>query len=224
MVSGRSDIVGRLKAALPTGWFPDSSPTLDSLLTGLGASWHWIHGLIDETSRQARIRTASDVWLDLIAIDFFGTNLRRYARESDSGYRRRILSGLLRDRTTRAGVRQALADLTGRNPKIFEPGRCADTGGYGVAPGTTGGLGYNLIGGWGNLQLPYQCFITAYRPINAGISMVSGWNCPGGGYAIGAIEYANIDLMEDRISDAEILAAVSASLPVATIAWTRITD
>jgi hypothetical protein len=91
-------------------------------------------------------------------------------------------------------------------------------------PGSTGGLGYNTVGGWGNLNLPYQCFITAYRPIGTGISKVTGWNCLSGGYGVANIEYANIELMEDTIADSEILSVISASLPAATIAWTRIAD
>jgi hypothetical protein len=107
---------------------------------------------------------------------------------------------------------------------IFEPAYCLDTGGYGVDPTTGGGLAYNTLGGWGSLTLPFQCFITAYRPYGSGIASVSGWGCPSGSYGAGAIEYADISLMEDQVSDAEIYTAIAEMLPVSVIAWTAIVD
>lgn len=224
MIGDQADFVKRIKATLPLGWFSESNEILDSVLSGIGSAWSWLYSLIALVSEQTRIGTASGVWLELVAKDYFGLRLLRYSRESDNHYRQRILAAVLRERTTRTSMAQAVLDLTGRLPKVFEPGRCADTGGYGLSPGSVGGLGYNTIGGWGNLNLPFQCFITAYRPIGTGIGTVTGWGCSGGGYGVGNVEYANIALMEGTVSDVEILSAISENLPVATIAWTRITD
>jgi len=117
-----------------------------------------------------------------------------------------------------------VVDLTGREPSIFEPALPSDTGAYGTHPESRGGLAYGVAGGWGNLSLPFQCFVTAYRPHGTGIASVSGWCCPGGAYGQGAMEYANIELMEDLVSDAEILATIARTMPVAATAWTRLSD
>ena len=87
-----------------------------------------------------------------------------------------------------------------------------------------GGLGYGSAGGWGSLNLPFQCFITAYRPIGQGISSVSGWNAHSGGYRVGAIEYASLDMVQGQVTDSDIYAAVANVLPVATTGWTRISS
>jgi hypothetical protein len=65
---------------------------------------------------------------------------------------------------------QALTDLTGRAPAIFEPQRPADTGSW---DGPT--LAYNTAGGYGSLLLPFQYFITAYRPTGVGVANVAGY-------------------------------------------------
>ncbi len=81
-----------------------------------------------------------------------------------------------------------------------------------------------MAGGWGNLGLPFQCFITAYRPAGIGIADVAGWGEPVGGYGQGAIEYASLEMVQGQVTDADIYAAVAEVLPVATIGWTSITS
>jgi hypothetical protein len=65
----------------------------------------------------------------------------------------------------------------------------------------TGGWGtaiaWGAAGAWGSLLMPQQCFVTAYRPL-AGGGLVAG--------------------------DADITAAVVDMLPVASIAWLRISN
>jgi hypothetical protein len=85
-------------------------------------------------------------------------------------------------------------------------------------------MAYGVAGGWGNLDLPFQCFVTAYRPTGSGIAVVAGWGEPSGAYGQGAIEYASLAMVQGQITDADIYAAVADVLPVATIGWTRITN
>lgn len=224
MTGERADLIRRIRAVLPTGWFPDDSPILEGVLAGLAQAWSWIYDALQYTTRQSRVRSASDLWLDIIAADFFSPRFHRSSRESDEHFRSRLLREFLRERTTRFGLINAITDLTGRAPLVFEPARCADTGAYGVRPTAMGGLGYNVAGGWGSLQLPFQCFVTVFRPHISGIANVSGWNCPGGGYRVGSLEYANIGLMEEQVSDEQIFQAVAEMLPVASFAWTRIVN
>lgn len=223
MVGEQNDILARIKAVLPIGWFPDSTPILDAVLRGSAWGWSWVYGALQYVKSQTRIATASGVWLDVVASDFFGTRITRKGR-TDAAFRNHICREMLRERGTRGAVVAILTDLTGRPPTIFEPARPSDTGGWGGQGQFVSGLGYGRAGGWGNLALPYQVFITAYRPSGSGIAKVSGWSATGGGYRVGSIEYANLAMTQAPVTDADIYAAVASVMPVATIAWTRISN
>jgi hypothetical protein len=123
---------------------------------------------------------------------------------------------LRRPRATRAAVIQALQDLTGRAPTVFEPARPADTGAWGIA------TGYGAAGAWGSLMLPGQCFVSAFRPVGGGIAYLPGWDA--GGWGAGISSYASLDMIQGQVTDADIYAAVADTLPATAIAWTRISD
>jgi len=216
MIGDQDNMLARLRALLPLRWFGDTAPVRDALLNGLAASWAWTHGLIDFARRQTRIATATGDWLDMIARDFFGTRLPRRWHEDDAVYAARIRADLLHPRATRAALSETLTGLTGRPPIIFEPAQPGDTGAWGIA------LGYGAAGGWGCLAMPFQSFVTAYRPHGTGIGNVAGRGGGPGGYGVGAIEYAALAMIAGQVTDAEIHAAIAASLPVTGIAWTRI--
>jgi hypothetical protein len=217
MTGDQADIATRIKAVLPGRWFADTTPVLDDLIAGLAWAWSWVYSLLTYVRMQTRIATATDVWLDVVANDFFGNRLQRRTGQSDDAFRLLIQTNLLREHGTRASIISALRNLTGRAPAVFEPMRTTDTGGY-----TLGGVGYGSAGGWGNLSLPFQCFVTAFRPSGIGIALVSGWGCPVGGYRAGALEYASLAMVQGQVTDGDIMAAVAEVLPVASIAWTRI--
>jgi hypothetical protein len=224
MTGDVQDILFRLKQVLPLRWFPDDTPVLDTLLTGIAWAWVWVYGFLQYAIRQARISTADDTWLDLIAADYFGSGLGRRVGESDNAYRLRIKLELIRERGTRRSVISSLVDQTGRLPIVFEPANCSDTGGYGSNVGAGGGIAYQLAGGWGSLNLPFQVFVTAYRPASVGIGSVSGWECGGGGYGQGSLEYASLAMMQGQVTDINICRAVTDVLPVGVIAWIRISS
>lgn len=222
MTGDSQDLLLRLKQVLPLRWFPDDTPVLDTLLNGLGWAWVWVYGLLQYAISQARISTANGPWLDLIAVDYFGLDISRRIAESDDAYRARIKSELIRERGTRRSIVSSLVDQTGRPPIVFEPANCSDTGGYGSIMGAGGGIAYQLAGGWGSLNLPFQIFVTTYRPASVGIGFVSGWECDGGGYGQGSLEYASLTMMQGQVTDTDICRAITAVLPVGVIAWTRI--
>src|SRR6185312_3318987 len=179
-------MVGRLKGSLPVRWFSDDAPILNAVLAGLATTWCWLLEFQIYLRRQTRLATIEDLWLDLFAKDFFGGVVRRKNRELDNEFRRRIRLEMLRERATRNALRAMLVDLTGREPLIFEPANCMDTGGLESGDGRSGGgLAFGLRGGWGSLQLPYQVFVTAHRPVTGGIAVVPGWGSPGGSYCTG---------------------------------------
>ncbi len=158
-----------------------------------------------------------------MANDFFGARVTRKGR-SDATFSSYIRRELMRDRGTRGAVIAVLTDLTGRPPAVFEPARSADTGGWGGQGRLISGLGYGKAGGWGSLSLPYQAFVTAYRPSGSGIANVTGWSMRGGGYRVGNIEYANLAMTQAPVTDTDIYAAVASVMPVAAITWTRISN
>jgi hypothetical protein len=224
MTGDQQDILARLRMVLPVRWFPDNAPVLDGMLNGLASAWAWIYQQLQYVKAQTRIATATDVWLDIIASDFFGDRLSRRAGQGDAAFRDRIQRELFRERGTRGAIIAVLQDLTGRAPQVFEPARSTDTGGYASLSGAGGGAGYGSAGGWGSLALPFQCFITAYRPVGSGIATVAGWGEPAGGYGRGTIEYASLEMVQGQVTDDDIYTAVANVLPVAAIGWTRITN
>jgi hypothetical protein len=231
-----SDIVGRIKAVLPSQWFPvqpvdgpSPTPILDGVLTGLAWAWSQLYSLVQYVRLQTRIATATGANLDMIAADFFGLTLTRDVNEGDPAFSARIRAAILQPRATRPAVIQALQILTGRTPKVFEPANTGDTGGYGTGDAKTwSGVAYGDAGGWGSLQLPYQAFIVAYRPTGGGIAGAmgyyggSGW--AGGGYGVGALEYTTQSMIEGEVTDATIYATIAQTIPAGTIAWTQISN
>ncbi len=213
MIGDAADMRSRLRAVLPARWFGDTTPVLDGVLAGLAAGWAAIYALLETMRAETRIATASDSFLDGVSADFFGAALPRRTGELDAPFRLRIGYEMLRERGTRAGLVSALTELTGRAPRVFEPALSGDTGGY-----SSGGLGYGIAGGWGSLALPFQVFVTAYRPLGAGIALV-------GGYATGGYRaYASLAMVPVQVSDADIYAAAASVMPAATVCWTAISD
>jgi len=224
MQGDSEDMLSRLQAVLPARWFPDNAPILGALLQGLAWAWAWCFGLLAYVRAQTRIATATDVWLDIVAEDFFGASLVRASGQNDDGLRQRIQLELFRDRATRAALSRVLADMTGRTPVIFEPARTTDTGGYGGVAAAGTGLGYGVAGGWGSLALPFQCFVTAFRPNGSGIATVAGWGDPAGGYGAGAVQYASLAMVQGQVTDADITGAIAAVMPAASVAWVQISS
>jgi hypothetical protein len=227
----QSDMLARLKAVLPTDWFPlsrsgqpSNTPVLDGLLSGPASAMSFIFSLIEYANDQTRIATATDVWLDLAALDYFGGNLTRNNGETDAAFSLRIRASLLPPAATRAAMVQVLTNLTGTPPKIFEPTYPMDTGAWGY-----GGLGYGMAGGYGSLVLPAQAFITAFRQVEGGIPNLPGYSgnlttpvyAPGG-YGTGLISYSSLAAAGTQIQDAEIYATVARTQAAGVTCWTRI--
>jgi hypothetical protein len=225
MTGDLADLISRLWTVLPKRWFAEQSPNLAAVLSSIATPWVWLYDLNLYVIAQGRLATATSDWLDLIAADYFGSSLRRKANEADPSYRSRIQAALLREAATRSAVSAGLTSLTGKQPIIFEPANCTDTGSYGGSgvPGMQGtGMAYGLAGGWGSLLLPLQCFISATRPATPGIGMLAGYGTSNGGYGEGAISYVDLSLLPGQVSDADIRAALCSLLPVNTVAWLRI--
>jgi hypothetical protein len=226
MTGDLSDFTSRLWAVLPKRWFAEQSPNVEALLTSLATPWVWLYNLIGYVIAQTRLGTATDEWLDLIAIDYFGRTLGRKTNEANFSYRSRIQAALLQEAATRPAVESGLQALTGTQPAIFEPANCMDTGSYGAAAGTDDipctGMAYGQAGGWGSLQLPLQFFVTTMRPPTPVVGMIAGYNTSNGGYGNGAISYVDLSLLPGHVTDADIQTTLCRLLPVNAVAWLRI--
>ncbi len=218
MTGDAQDMLARLKLTLPARWFGDTTPVLDAVLTGWAAAWTGLYALLANVRLQTRLATASGMFLDIAASDYFGISLPRRVAEADAAYSARIRGNLLMPRGTRAGLVDALVTVTGRTPIIFEPLNAKDTGGYNA------NIGYNVSGGYGSRELPFQLFVNAYRPNITPISNAGGYNGGPGGYNRPGMFYADITDFSATISDAEIYATIAGVMPTASIAWTTISN
>jgi hypothetical protein len=223
-IGDSSNIFSRLRSYLPKGWFPDVDEVLDAVLSGVSSVLAISYGLYIYAKAQTRILTATDGWVDMIAYDFFGSDLPRKKGESDTSYIARIRVNLFQERATRRAYYSVLTNLTGYRPIIFEPANPSDTGAMG-APMSSGYCG---VARMGSIAMPYSVLVTAYRPIQQGAAQggafthsptVSAMNNPlSQSYANSLENYSSI------ASDADIYAAIDATRAAGITAWMAITN
>lgn len=192
---------------------------VNAILSAMAALLSAVYGLIDYAALQTRIATATDGFLDLIAQDFFGSTLARRPAQSDGSFRARIQASLFVIRNSRPAMTQALERLTGRAPIIVEPWNTGDTGALDSA-----GLYWDDLGGWGASvpELPYQSFVTAFRPQTIGNADLAGWDVTTGGWDAGHEYWA--DESSSTITDADIIATVEAVRMAGTVVWLGISN
>lgn len=221
-----ADILVRLRALLPP-WFPNqgTAPVVDGVLSGIASLFAGSYALIQYARSQARISTASGGFLDLIAWDFFGARFQRRPAETDESFQPRLLKELVRPRQTRAAIAQMVEDLTGFAPSIIEPWNGQDLGGFDL-----GNLAFDAAGGLGSLQ-GNQIWVTAFRPITYGLSIVAGFDAGPGGFDSGLLELLDPQQLPSVVADAEITARIQQTVafgiavnigvisPPAAIAW-----
>ncbi len=167
----QQDIALRLRALLPTGWFPalpatgeaETAPVLMALLNGIGNQFATIWALLSYANLQTRISTSTGSFVDATAVDYFGPGgLLRNTGESDAAYIARIKASLFPIRGTRAAVVAVVTALTGAPPFIVEPRNATDCKGRGSAaqPAAGGGYGYGAPGlRYGSNSDPFQVFM-----------------------------------------------------------------
>jgi hypothetical protein len=184
MIGDQADIQSRLQSVVPPSWFGDTPTNETATLTGFANIASGIYNLIAFAKLQMRRLTASGMFLDLYAADYLGLSILRRTGEVDDLWRARIGKEILRERVTRKGVVQAVADLTGKTPIAFEPWNTGDTGvlssRVAPAPGNgtmgfgsrvTGAAGAGLLG---SRKLKNVAFMTIQRPGIFAISNIGG--------------------------------------------------
>lgn len=209
------DILQRLRAVLPPWFGNGGTPILSGALAGIAGGLASAYSLIAYAQLQTRLSTATDFFLDLASIDFFGAGLSRLRNETDDAFRARIKAAMFPERVTRPSIARVVRELTGAEPRIFEPSNTGDTGGYGVA------MGWGAGGAWGNLDMPYQAFIDYTLPNLRGIPGVNGWAGYHGGWGVGALAYAALEDMPGYLSPETLGAAVQQNKAFGTLVWMR---
>ena len=258
MATGDSpDVQRRLRSLIPGGWFGSIAPIRDAIVGTIADALAGSYALLIAVRNATRRATSIGWLLDLDAWGFFGAAFIRRPQENDASFRARYKAELFRPRSTKAAIIQALTDLTGRAPLVFEPWNPADcgawdtgtlsyagnnftpviVGGYDVGPGGYDvglGMQYDLpaqptgqsfggTGFWASTDLPYQLFVTAFRPLTGGIPNAGGYDIGPGGYDVGlTMQYVDMSQIQSKVSDAEIYAAVAKCQPAGVTAWTAI--
>jgi len=151
-----ADMRRRLRLTLPTGWFADTAPVLDGLLSGFAAAWVSLYDLLQYVLIQTRVRTATGEFLELAARDYLSDSFLRRPNEADGDYRSRLLRAMGRTRATRPAI-IAAAEAAGYTIEIFEAAQPGNTGAYNVP----NGLAWSTVGGWGSIQMPFESLIVA---------------------------------------------------------------
>jgi hypothetical protein len=188
----QTDIYTRLRRVLVPWFGADAtiSPKISALLQGFASAFSGIYLLIAFARLQARIATSTGGWLELSAYDYLGAGFGRFVGETDTLYSLRIRREILRDRVTRPAIVQAVKDLVGATPTIFEPFSTIDCGGYGGA-----GLAYGRAGLYGSRAAPYEVWVTTPYPQGYGVPNRGGWGSGTGGYGAG-----NFSFLDDTLA------------------------
>ncbi|MGK3131167.1 hypothetical protein ACCW76_18405 [Pantoea sp. C8B4] len=214
----QNDFYARLRALLPTGWFDDNSPLLNSVLVAAARTLAWCYTLYRYARNQTRISTATDGWLDMAAHDFFGDSLQRPPGMTDDAFRKQTLNHLFRECGTRQAIISALKEMTGNTPVLFEPQRPEDTGSYGGPA-----LGYGVAGGYGSVKMPYQAFVVVRRPQVSSLPHIAGYHTTPSGYGTPSRgQYVSLNMFRGEMSDAQLYAAVAEVKLEGTIVWVRL--
>ena len=212
MKGDQADVWERVRTLLPSSWYKGDTPIVDALCEGPAWALSTNYAQITYAALQLRIKSATDSWLDIISSDFFDAALPRLTNETDGAFRARILANLFVKGPTRANMSAVLTLITGRTPTIFEPSNTTDSLGW-------GSFALDISGGWGD-PLPYQSFVTAYRPTSS-LFDFGEWDT----YRLAWDVYgAWADTLPTSITDAAIIAAVESTKALGTLVWLRIAD
>lgn len=131
--------VCRIKSLIPKGWFGDTDPIRDAVISGAAGCLTFIYSLVGYVRQQTRRATSTDGFLDLSSLDLFGGKLPRLPGESDATFSARISANLFPPANTKAAITQSLQVLTGYVPRVMESWNPGDCGVFDGAPLTPRG-------------------------------------------------------------------------------------
>ena len=208
-----------LNDQLPLGQFDETDPVVRALANAFAEPSAFNFEQLAFVAAQARIGSATDGYLDLVAQDYLGAGkFPRRASESDGSYRPRIEAEIFRPRVTRDAIANAVAALaTGVSASIFEPNRPADVGCLNVQGAGGFYLGRDKLGSY---DIPFEFFIDVNRPV----IISNPTPIPGLGFGYLSATTYLAEALVPTITDAEVYSTISRSLAAGVTAWVKITD
>ena len=212
--AGRPSVKSNIRELfILAGYTSAVAPVLTAILSGPAAALSRIYGLIQFVKAQMRLASSTGGWIDLWAYDFFGTWLRRRPTEADAPFITRIGQNLLAPLVTRQAMIEALTNLTGDAPTIFEAFNTGDAGCY-DAPATAYG-----VARYGSLLMPAQVLINVNRPPTSLAGPIPAYGAPYGGYGVGIAFYFPEAEFPGIAQDAEILATINRTKAAGVVCW-----
>ena len=154
-------MLSRIKATLPHGWAGDTSPNVDSLLTGGATAATLTQANIDAAKLQTRLATATGSFLDIASLDFFGKESPRIPSETDAYFSTRIRATLFKPKVTYEALGLAVnAAMAGSGITIatYEYGT-----GVNSIPANSFPVGLNIndaLARYGSNLLPFEAMVT----------------------------------------------------------------
>jgi hypothetical protein len=213
-----NDLKQRVIRVLPRRWWQFMAPIRDAVIGGLASQAAFSYSQIQYAIQQARIKSSTGPFLDIISQDFFGGNLPRATGETDANFLQQILANLFAPKQTRAAIIEAVEALTGGSATVVEPWNPRDWGGYGI-----GVNGYGIGLGYGSLRLRNQVFVTVANA-SGGIPFVTGYGFPQAGYGAGngISEYADIGQVTGAATPDQIFLTIANTVAEGVTAWVDI--
>ena len=228
MTLTQTDIFIKLKSVLPTGWFKDETPIVDSIVNAFAYTGYFIYNLMQEVIIQTRLLTMTDGYLDLFAQDFLGNTLLRLLNEVDTLYRTRIQINLFKEKVTLRAVAKAVdmalngsitfvvnnsGVIVGSNFTIYERKSAVNIPNYSVAVGIKGA---NVAARYGTAIQSFEALLV----ITAQGDGASGYNDSPSGLNSNSYFYYQQTHTKTLVPVQDYLnAIITAVKPIATTIW-----
>lgn len=161
-----TQITQELVAVYPSPWTSDAAKLpggiLYAVMNAFAGNLQMINDFLVYGFDSSRIATAENDALDLVSVDFYGTELPRKRGESDDAFRGRIQAQMFIPYTTRDAFIQAITALTGTAPRLISPWIAGQTSGFDWSYWDYDTEDRPAL--YGDSSLKYQAFIQATLP------------------------------------------------------------
>jgi len=194
-------------------WFGNQHQNLDALLAGFVSIMDVYYQQYQYLILQQRIATATEENLDLISQDYLGNLLPRKSHENDDTYRARILATVLRPKATRMAMYNALLQLTGFPPIIYEGWLLAD----GMALNEPNYYGLNINSQLGSGLSPYTCIIVVFLPSYQGMGNFPALNEPTLAGLNDSWYVGSFDFVQKVVSESDVLNLIEITKVLGTL-------
>lgn len=212
--AARPDVVSNtLPLTILAGYTSAVDAVVVAILSGPAAVLARLYALVAFVRAQMRLSSSVGGWIDLWAYDYFGYWIRRRPTEQDAPFITRIQQNLLAPLVTRAAMVEALTNLTGEAPTIFEPFNAADAACYGSPQ-----AGYGFCQ-YGSLLMRAQALIIVNQPASSAAGPIPAYGSPQGGYGAGCMYYFPASQFPGVAQIEEVRATINRTKAAGVICW-----